>query len=114
MNSISTLFKRLYLADKAPINAAVVGGLIILASRAGLHLNASDTAYLASGVGLALGLLVQGKQSAAKSAAKPVAPPVAPLVIHAATAPVTLSPAPSEPSPAVVEEAQDTVPPPAS
>jgi hypothetical protein len=127
--SIVPFLKRLYLADKAPINAAIVGGLVILGSRAGFHLNASDTGYLAAGVGIVLGLLVQGKQAAVKSAAKPVAPPVAPVVIHAATTPVSLSPAPrtvegiggtdapriaGQLSPQVVEEVQDTFPHPAS
>lgn len=114
--NVLPFLKRLYLADKAPINAAVVGGLVILASRAGFHLNASDTGYLAAGVGIVLGLLVQGKQAAKASSAAEHASLVAQYknVLDKHEAVLDAKSASPAVSPAVVEAVQDTFPHPSS
>jgi len=38
--------QKLVAADKAPLTAAALSGLGLLAAKFGMHLNASDTAYL--------------------------------------------------------------------
>ena len=58
MSKILPFLQQLVNADRTPIATAIIGGLGILAARSGLHLNASDTAYVALAVTGALNLFV--------------------------------------------------------
>ena len=50
MTKILAFLQQLVNADRTPIATGIIGILGILAARAGLHLNASDTAYVSGAV----------------------------------------------------------------
>lgn len=50
--------QKLVAADKAPLAAALVGALTVLAAKFGMKLNGSDVAYVSAGVMGLLGLFV--------------------------------------------------------
>jgi|SRR5579859_5982532 len=115
MNSILSYLQQIAKADRAPITAAIVGGLVTLLAHFGFRLNGSVTGYIAAGVGLALGLFVQAHFSAAQPSAAQHAALVDQykrvLDKHEAS---LSAPAALAPSPEVVEEVQDTFPHPVS
>jgi hypothetical protein len=50
VNKVLAFLQQLVNADRTPIAAGIIGILGILAARAGLHLNGSDTAYVSAAV----------------------------------------------------------------
>jgi hypothetical protein len=70
LGNILTYLQKLVAADKAPLIAAALAGIGLLAAKFGFHMNASDVSYLGAALTFLAGIFTH-MHFAAKAAPKP-------------------------------------------